>query len=215
MEQVAKQFTIIDFLGILIPGAIVALAVNTCLLDLTLPAKDFFGDNTWLLFVYFVILSYLCGHALNQLAIPLEQKIWKVPNMHANFYERQEVQKAYCTVFQIDVFPDSEIERIKAGQNIFHYVQKGNRPQRILIFTAFYTMSRALVIAFFIMLAISLPYAWGQMKVWSILMIFILCVALIVIFRFRWIYYEQKCIDEAYMLFLTDQNNKNESQIIK
>ena len=204
MEQVAKQFTIIDFLGMLIPGALVVLAVNTCLLDLTFPAKDFFGDNVWVLSAYFIMLSYFFGHGLNQLGMLLEDKIWKVPNMHAKYCVREEIQDTYKKIFHVATFPENEAEQLKAGQDIFHYVQKEKRPQRILIFSAFYAMSRTLVVSLIIILIISLPCVWAQLYEagWKMLIVYVIFIA---VFRLRWVYYEEKCVNEAYMIFLTEK----------
>lgn len=46
MEQVAKQFSLIDFLGIALPGAMLVLTVNYYMWDLTIPCIKFFGTNT-------------------------------------------------------------------------------------------------------------------------------------------------------------------------
>lgn len=44
MEHVTKQFSLIDFLGIALPGVILALTVNY-MWDLAAPCNDFFGKT--------------------------------------------------------------------------------------------------------------------------------------------------------------------------
>ena len=222
MEHITEQFTLVDFLGILMPGAIVTLAINTYAWDLTLPAVKFFGRNSLVMAVYFVGTSYFVGHILHQLSLLMEKYIWKVPNMHKKYMTRPEILQAYRKRFSLEASPDNspeaesdttnsektvseedEWEMVKAGQNIFHYVQRKERPQRIVLFTAFYTMSRAMVVAFALLFGFAL---WsGRTELLKALPLLTVYTLLIALFRSRWLNFEEKCLDEAYMLFLTEE----------
>lgn len=206
MEHVVKSFTIIDFLGIFTPGAILVLAFQHYIGGATAPFQSFFGENDAMLAVYFVALSYLCGSLLHQLGSLLEWLISKIVsfspklklNMHEKHWENESVKAAYRTKFASDS-PNSAKEKIAAGKEIFHYVQRKNRTQRLMTFSAFYTMSRTMVVA---LLAIILIILLSHKT--TTLPIIPGCIFLIVFSIQRWWSFEKRSVDEAYLLFVTE-----------
>lgn len=64
-----RRYTVIDFLGYLIPGAIVTLVWNQRFNGmLKAPFTDFFGEQAVLLGLYFLVLSYLVGTVIHELS---------------------------------------------------------------------------------------------------------------------------------------------------
>lgn len=113
-----------------------------------LPAREFFGDNIWLLGAYFVILSYLAGHIAEQVGALLERLLrvfpfWRKLIAKDGCVNSQALSNAYALHFPNDTYPTDEAGKAEALRRIFHFLQKEERPQRILIFSAFYTVSRS------------------------------------------------------------------------
>ena len=160
MDHVAKQFTLIDFLGVFSPGAIMVFAVNSCILDLKAPYYSFFSDNTVTLSIYFLALSYLFGSALHQLGAMLERFLPQEENVYKTHPYKRAIRIAYARTFKAP-FPEGDDNQIKAGRAIFRYVQRGDRPQRIILFNAFYTMSRTLIVELLLVMAM-LPFGAGD-----------------------------------------------------
>lgn len=197
MEQVIKQFSLIDFLGIALPGAALILTVNYYIWDLTTPCIKFFGLNTIVLAVYFVALSYLCGGILHQLGMGIERLLPDEKNVFDSHYQREAIKKVYEQRFDTP-FPDDAISQIKAGREIFHHVQRKNRSQRIVTFSAFYAMSRTLLATIpllFVVVAISNSIT---------LPIFLIYAVAWIICLLRWRYFDQCCISEAYTIFVAE-----------
>lgn len=74
MEHFLKQFTVIDFLSMSVPGGCLILAWNYYVGGVNEPVIQFFGESTAILAIYFVMLSYLAGMMLQELSKPLEKK---------------------------------------------------------------------------------------------------------------------------------------------
>lgn len=197
MEQVAKQFSLIDFLGIALPGAMLVLTINYYMWDLTTPCIKFFGTNTGTLAVYFVALSYLCGGILHQLGISLECWLPNEKNVFLTHCQQEAIKKAYEQHFSTP-FPSDNTSQVEAGREIFHYVQRKNRSQRIITFSAFYAMSRTLLVTVPLLLAIVAASK-------SITLPLCLIYAVVWIFCFlRWRHFDYCCISEAYTAFATE-----------
>ncbi len=209
MEHFVKSFTIIDFLGIFCPGAVLVLAIQFWQNSLTEPFTRFFGENDLMLAVYFVFLSYLCGTVLHDLGSLLESALTKIPhiskkNMHSSHWNNERLCKRYQEVIGLNP-PDMTDRKavLKAGKNVFHYIQKKERPQRILIFSAFFTMSRT----FFVVLILIMVLYFLQIQSAAeinvpIVFLFLILLALCL---HRWIAFEKKCVEEAYLLFLSEE----------
>lgn len=206
MEQIAKQFTLIDLLGFFTPGAIMTLATNVYIGDLTEPFDKFFGENALMLAVYFLTLSYLFGTVLHQVGSLFDWIIWRsgkkrVQKVHEEYSQRQMVRDRYTACFGVE-FPE---DSVKAGQEIFRYVQHRERPPRIIIFNAFYTMSRTLVVA---LTGVILMMLFSKDKTDGLSAWLLPIAAMIPIFWSRWVRFERKCVEEAYMLFIAGKPQK-------
>lgn len=68
-----RQFTVIDFLSMLIPGAVVVLVANWVGVPFVALWTAFVPDGSIGLTLYLVVLSYLVGHVLSQVTKPLEK----------------------------------------------------------------------------------------------------------------------------------------------
>lgn len=123
MEHVIKHFTLIDFLGIFSPGAMLVLAVNYYAFDLRGPYDSFFTENSITLSVYFLALSYLCGIMLHQLGAMAEMCFEEEDNVYRSCPYQKEISDAYKKNFHT-AFPGDEDGQIRAGRQIFSYVQR-------------------------------------------------------------------------------------------
>lgn len=214
MDQLMKHITLIDTLGIFLPGAILIVSVNFYgIWDAAAPWKTLFGEGDVPMLVYFVGLSYLCGSVIHQVSAVAEQLLMKVPqlgrSMHAPYWEDPKVCRAYRAVFQ-KAPPvqdpslskkELQIRQLKAGQEIFRTVRQRTQPQQMILFDAIYTMSRALVLTLFCVAVMAIAAQWHTWN--AVLPTVAVCVACMVIFFRRWVWYEARCIDEAYRIFLT------------
>lgn len=204
MKHVTKQFSLIDFLGIALPGAILALTVNYYVWDLAAPCNDFFGKNAAVLSVYFVALSYLCGSALHQMGIYLEKRLLpNEENVFATHCQQQAIEAAYRRQF-LTSFPgdNNNGAQIQAGREIFHHVQSKGRPQRILIFSAFYAMSRTLLVTIPIVFAV---IAASCTLTLELLPLCAVCIVAWIICFLRWKDFDRCCITEAYTIFAAEE----------
>lgn len=73
MEHMYRQFTVIDFLSMFVPGAAVVLVANWTGIPLAQLWTSFVPEGTLGLTLYLIVFSYLVGHVLSQLTKPLEQ----------------------------------------------------------------------------------------------------------------------------------------------
>lgn len=197
MEQVAKHFSLIDFLGIALPGAVLVLTINYYIWDLTAPCTKFFGLNTVVLAVYFVALSYLCGGILHQLGIAVEHFLPDEKNVFVTHCQQDAIKKSYEQRFGTS-FPDVAAAQVKVGREIFHYVQRKDRSQRIVTFSAFYAMSRTLLVTipFLIIIIVASKSITPPLFLINIVAWIFCCM--------RWRYFDQCCISEAYTIFATE-----------
>ena len=210
MDEMVKQFTLIDYLGILVPGCILTLACSAAWPDLMSPVTSSFGDNVIALFLYVLIIGYVLGNALEQLGAMAEdmlwgKKFWKRIILPETYFQGAEMRKAYTACFPDRTYPSNLEEESDASGDIFRYVQKEKRTQRILIFSAFYTMSRTLVITLLPVIILLPKIVEADHFVVSALSLGIL----IVLFCFRWIRFERKGLIEARMLLLSMAEKKS------
>ena len=207
MERLIKQATLIDFLGILLPGAVFVTAVHYYgVWDVASPWNALFGAESASLLIYFAGVSYLCGSVIHQIGAVVEQGLTFGPlrnkNMHEKYWNEPAIQDAYRKTFgkEPPKGNDNREWQIAAGKEVFRSIQQGERPQRIILFCAFYTMSRAMVLTLTCVTILAILHERDNFFA-STPTIFVCAVGGIVFFR-RWIWYESNCVDEAYRIFL-------------
>lgn len=210
MDQLIKQFTLIDFLGILAPGATAVLATNYYLFDVTVPIVCLSADSDFLLILYFLGLSYLCGNLLQQIGGYLESRLSKCgclgESMHEKHWQGDTIRTLYLENF--DIAPlDTPDQRLEAGKQIYHYIQSDIRPGRVVLFHAFSSMSRALVIDLIGICILSV--CTFPSHPFETFLTVVVCALLTIAFYARWRDYEQRCIDAAYMCFLSQGKKSN------
>ena len=198
MDEAIKYFTMVDYLGILIPGLTLLYAAQP-VRDVVTP--ELLTDHIVLAASGIIIAGYILGSALSQAASMLEDALWHVPFWQsavvpADYFEDNVIQEAYCFVFAVDSVPDTREKQCAATGDIFRYIQREKRPDRIVIFTAFYTMSRALFITFCLILLL-MRAGQAALTLWAEPV----CAVLAVLFLLRWIQFERKCITESRLLF--------------
>lgn len=208
MERLIRQTTLIDTLGILLPGSVLLLAVNYYgILNIALPWKALFEGGDIPMLIYFAGASYICGSVIHEVGAFVEklaQRLLCKVNLHAEYWKEKAVQDAYRACFKKEPPVEGEAgkdirsEQIKAGKEIFSYVQQGERDQRIVLFHAFYAMGRALALTL-ICVTILVVRSASDWK--NAICPIVACLVGIVVFSCRWWHYESKCLDEAYRLF--------------
>lgn len=201
MEHIAKQFTLIDFLGIFASGAIFVLACNYYILDLTVPCITFFGNNAVMLAAYFIALAYLCGNILHQLGAAVESRMATEINVYATRGRQQSlIRDAYREKLG-EEFPDDNAGQIEAGKNVFYYVQRRVRPQRIVLFNAFYTMARTALVLIPILIIITFFCESNSTRCLGLILAY---AGAMVVFYYQWKVFDRKCIQEAYILLVSE-----------
>lgn len=196
MEEVLKRFTLIDLLGIFVPGALMTLALNFYGFDLTVPFNNFFGENAVMLVLYFLALSYLVGSALHQLGAFMEHIPYGRPD-HREYQEKEEIKKAYRRCFGTDIPQDAQ----SAWRYILCYSQRNGRPERVVLFNSFYTMSRTSAVTLICIFPIVLLHLPDNLHLLQILLGSLIYVGVIVIFLLRWRRFEKTYVEEVYILF--------------
>lgn len=217
MKHIVSPLTLIDLLGIFIPGAVLVLVINVYTGNVADICTRFFGENDLMLCIFFAAISYICGSMLHEIGWRIEKLLCKakvmsekVKQMHKENLENPAVKAAYGSCFG----EDPSIDYLAAGKKVFAYVQKKERPSRILIFHAFYTMSRTFVAAAFVILIIeAFAVFFSYEKYIESFPWVVLCVCIpAAVFLSRWIRFEKKCINESYMLFVTENHNASDPQ---
>lgn len=212
MKHIVSPMTLIDFLGIFIPGAVLILVLNLYIGNIANICTLFFGDNELVLCIFFAVISYICGCMLHQIGWLIEDYLWEVNAKHEEHFDNSAVKVAYKAHFAEEA-PNDTKKCIEAGKRIYAYIQKNGRPSRILIFHASYTMSRTLVVTALVIIMVEVSAILCSyekyIKMWPLI---ILCGCIIAVFRSRWVRFEKKCVDESYMLFITENHDASSPQ---
>lgn len=196
MEEVLKRFTLIDFIGIFVPGAVMTLALNFYGPDLTAPFDSFFGKNAVMLALYFLALSYLVGSALHQLGAFLERFCGATLG-HEDYHGRQEIQEAYHRCFYTDIPANPQ----EAWARILRYLQRSSRPERVILFNGFYTMSRTAAVTLICILPMAMYCHRSAVCSWQAVVQILAYIGVIGLFICRWRRFEKKFVEEVYVLF--------------
>ena len=158
MEHFIKQFTIIDFLSMAVHGSCLILAWNYYVGGVTAPVIQFFGENTVILVVYFIMLSYLSGMLLQELSKHLEKNWVKdLDTLHAEWQSAPKIKEYYQNHFGRSI----EEARVnggsqRVGREIFLCVSDpGLAGSKLNLFQAFYGMGRNSTVAAFLIFVVS------------------------------------------------------------
>lgn len=139
MDHFVKRFTVIDFLGIFVPGAVLALAVQYYLQGLLPPFETFFGAESPWLAVYFVLVSYVIGILIQEPGKQLEKWIIKGET------DPDDLEMAIDLYYK-KFYPDTDLDEkhIKTYVDIYHYIRclPESEQGKVPLFSAFYCMSR-------------------------------------------------------------------------
>ena len=153
-----RRFTIIDFLGYLIPGSIITLSWNYRFNGiLKAPFQDFFGEQTVLLTLYFLVLSYLVGTVIHEISKPLDLLVNKM--LYRPLKEREALGNTKLYYKQIFPSPlrtgqesSGSVPRSSAAsettgnqidfEKIYHWIQPRLDDTKVPLFQAFSTLSR-------------------------------------------------------------------------
>lgn len=229
MSDVLKRFTLIDFLGIFTPGAMILLCLQMRFGWVTEPCVRFFGENDIALFAYFIWGSYLLGTFLHHAGWLMEWTAWKLgvhysldmqdsfwiappenvgdgdnptnPRDRNNRTEAERVISAYRKKIN-STLPATGAERIEAGRKILHYVQRKRRPERIVLFSAFYSMHRTM--SFSLLSLAGLVVTYGGWGVTAKVQILAAMAVLLAISVHQWWDFDWRCVEEAYMIFTAE-----------
>lgn len=197
MEHVTKQFTVIDFLGFLVPGAALALTVQWYYGGMEAPFERFFGKNSPFLAVYFLAVSYLLGILLHEagrfLNVFLRDRKW-----HALHWKDGTLAAAYEKMFGTSLTAGNKEEQRLADRRIIEYIQGKNDPGKMRTFSAFAAMSRTLIVT----LAAILGIIFANNRIWFTWRRTGLSCIIFVILISNWRHYAKLRLEYAYTLFL-------------
>lgn len=222
MEHAVKGFTVIDFLGYMGPGAVFLLALQFFTGWVTVPCQAFFGaDGDAALAVYFIAASCFCGNYLHDIGAAIEPLFIR-KNMHKSHWGKQTVcstyKKLFCSAGQpgedeIADICSSPQKQLKAGKTVFHYVQRNRRPQRLLLFHAFFVMGRTMFLTLILVILMSVvDLCIHQENTCRNVWIALACGVCAILSYLRWRRFEQKSVDEAYLLFTTIEQKEDATE---
>lgn len=100
MENFIKELTIIDFLGILVPGSLVLL-----LFSQDYPIRNiwcgFFGSSSAADTIIFLVAGYLTGMLIHELGDLLEKIIWACPYLNPRYHAAKNVYFAQKNIYNV------------------------------------------------------------------------------------------------------------------
>lgn len=90
MGDFIKELTIIDFLGMIVPGGMLVLLFSR---DYELQSiwSDYFGNYTTANVIILLIAGYLIGMLIHELGDIFEKQIWKMNKLNPRYYAAKEV----------------------------------------------------------------------------------------------------------------------------
>ena len=90
MGDFIKELTIIDFLGMIVPGSLLVLLFTK---DYEVQSiwSDYFGNDTVASAIILLIAGYLFGMLIHELGDILEKQIWKMNSLNPRYYAAKEV----------------------------------------------------------------------------------------------------------------------------
>lgn len=148
MEHFYRQFTIIDFLSMFIPGAATILLINITVLPLAAPWIAFFpSDSTIGLSIYFIVLSYLAGHIICQITKPLEKLrcfdyiLTQLRETYTPYVERK-VEALSLTAY-LPAFTNGQVPKL-FWRRIYYFTLTNSECSRLRLMHGFYGLFRSL-----------------------------------------------------------------------
>lgn len=198
MGHVTKQFTMIDFLGFLIPGAALAFTFQWYYGGIEAPFERFFGEGSPFLAVYFLALSYSLGILLHEagrsLNLCFRDGKWQTPH-----WQDGTMAAAYKKIFDVSITAQNTSEQRLANRRIIEYIQGKNDPGKMRTFSAFAAMSRTLIVT----LAIILWIIFINERTWFTWERFGLCGVIFAVLISNWRHYVKLRLEYAYTMFLS------------
>lgn len=141
-----RQFTVIDFLSMLIPGAVVVLVANWVGVPFVALWTAFVPDGSIGLTLYLVVLSYLVGHVLSQVTKPLE-KLSGFQNSEREMRTEYEdvVMKKAEELGLTEYIPKDQREEKLLWRRVQYCVLQRADCQRLRLMQGFYGLCRSSV----------------------------------------------------------------------
>ena len=90
MGDFIKELTIIDFLGMIVPGSLL-IVLFTKDYELQSIWGDYFGNDTVANTIILLIAGYLIGMLIHELGDLLEKQLWKMSRLNPRYYAAKEV----------------------------------------------------------------------------------------------------------------------------
>lgn len=194
MDAAISLFSLIDIIGILLPGGLLAVCVCYFWFDMMLPVNELFADNSFMLTTCFFGLSFIFGSALHTLGSLLESLLGKV-------FKGGETTAIERAAYQNLLGKNSPKNKREYMKDVFAYVQRDTRPPLIVMFTAYSTMSRNLTVA----LSMAAFIVWRSgIRNQTLYLVLIG----ILIFIVRWSHFDNLRIRAASAIFVADAAKK-------
>lgn len=215
LHHIVKRFTIIDLLGMAVPGAMVVVTWNFYFGGITVPVESLFGESGIALALYFIAISYLAGMMIQEASKPLEKFMSSgVKLVNEKWQNNSVVMQLYSDKFWIKDPKRGKRDRVEEiGRNVFLYVSDSNTDgSKLDLFHAFYSMARNSIAAMIVIVLLwgfsRFTCSKGFIKEYAVL---IWGICFILAMWFRACRFSALTQERAYRDFLkTSQNSKQE-----
>ena len=196
-----RQFTVIDFLSMLIPGAVVVLVANWVGVPFVALWTSFVPDGSLGLTLYLVVLSYLVGHVLSQVTKPLE-KLSGFQNGEREMrteYEDMVMKKAE-ELGLTEYIPKDQREEKLLWRRVQYCVLQRADCQRLRLMQGFYGLCRSSVAAVIVVWLCLCIHAGIAPEMWSVYTV--IGVVTVIMLTVRGNKFRRKYLETMYESFL-------------
>ncbi len=201
MDHFLKKFTVIDFLGMFVPGAAVMLLWNYYSGGITEPFHAFFGEQPAILVFYFVFCSYFMGMLLQEASKPMDSlliQLKKVKQAHQNGQQELKVKQLYRACFGKKV---TDVTPQEVWRNIYLHVQSQISQSKVPLFRAFSAMGRTCSAASIVIALLYLYAVYTGAAVWSPFSLAACAVTLLAMLR-RYVRFYAISVEYTYAIFI-------------
>lgn len=216
MEHFLKKFTVIDFLGIFVPGGIVVVAFNQYYGGVVAPFEALFGPQPAVLVMYVVILAYVVGIGLQELSKPLEKLFFLRLKVDKTHQKRECVKERYRECFNVELEEAQRIEKVTGvGRDIYLYVEPELEQTKVPLFHAFATMGRSCFMAAVIVPAMNAyAYSQGLPNADYTCSTYVLCAVGALLMAYRCRRFHRVMQEYVYSIFIRQHGEKTQSPVL-
>ena len=204
LEHFYRQFTIIDFLSMFIPGAATILLINITVLPLVSPWSAFFPSGSTIgLSISFIVLSYLAGHIICQITKPLEKLscfVCTLSQMRSAYtpYAQQKAAALGLTSY-LPALGDDQVQEL-FWRRIYYFTLNRSECSRLRLMHGFYGLFRSLTGTS--ILAILCLLWYGHTQLHCLIIPVLCCLAASLLFLYRALKFYKVYLETMFETFL-------------